>query len=138
MSVSAIGTASSVYTGNVNFKQKELGNDISKTKKFFKKTGRLSKCIASGLIPGFGQYVDGKKKKGFIHFGVAVVSSIIAVTAGIVAFINKYQSDIRKKTPLISKVAAVVMCIAVGGYLANAIHSAIGTYKHSQKYNKSF
>lgn len=103
------------------------------------KKGGYGKAIASGFLPGLGQFFDGRTKDGFKDLGRHIALPTIASIAGFAGYMNLVSTAEKaaktgvSKTPYGFYAAAALSLVAGLGATANWIHSIVDAYKGGKK-----
>ena len=98
------------------------------------KSGHWGKAIASVIVPGLGQFCDGRVADGFKQLGAGVGFLLAGKGLGIV-FVNEFAKSLRNavKPGLGAKSALAGSILAGIGFVANSIHSIVDAYKGGKK-----
>lgn len=124
--------------GLEKFKEKyNLSNDTVELSE--KKKGGTGKAIASALIPGLGQIIDGRTKDGLVDFGTSLGIGAIGTAIGGLgykSFVKNIQQCVKTgapKTPVGYYVALAASALTGIAAIANWVHSIADAYKGGKK-----
>ena len=98
-----------------------------------KKEKNVGKAVASGIVPGLGQIIDGRTKDGLKDMGKNVGLNILGTATGIAGYLNFVKATQAGKTPY-GYYAACAAGLAIGAAaIANWVHSIVDAYNGGKK-----